>query len=156
MLVTSRPSNLNLEATSKSNQEVTSSLLLPTSSTSPPPPSPPSTTTTPPGPWRSSSPSTWVSPSAHPTWVSPCATSPSPGRTPPSPTTSSSPSSSTSEEASPPSSSLQAFSIHLHLLLRHQHQDGAVLQKGWRNSVGFTVLIIILSSPGARTGFSIL
>ena len=97
---------------------------------------------------------TWVSPSPQPTWVSPCATSPSPGGTPPSPTTSSSPSSSTPEEASP-SSSLQAFSIHLHLLLHH-HQDGAVLQKGWRNSVGFTVLIIILSSPGARTGFSIL
>ena len=44
--------------------------------------------------------------------------------------------------------------VHLHLLLHHQ--DGAVSQKRWRNSIGFTVLIIIISSPGTRTGFMLL
>ena len=143
----------------------------PSPTTYPTTPSPPTTTT--PCPWRTS-PSTWVSPRAATCLLS----SVNPGQTlstntisrgniisiynsviiidfiEESSTSSSTPSSSTSEEASP-SSSLQALSVHLHLL-HHAHQDGAVLQKRWRNSIGSTVLIIIYSSPGARTGFMIL
>ena len=42
---------------------------------------------------------------------------------------------------------LQVCSVHLHLL---QHEAGAVLEEGWRNSLALTSdRIIIKSSPGA-------
>eukprot|EP00091_Calanus_sinicus_P006096 TRINITY_DN16700_c0_g1_i1.p1 TRINITY_DN16700_c0_g1~~TRINITY_DN16700_c0_g1_i1.p1 ORF type:complete len:145 (+),score=20.93 TRINITY_DN16700_c0_g1_i1:378-812(+) len=133
-------------------------LPLPTSPSTPshPPtsPSPPTTSTTSRCPWRTS-PSTWVSPSAQPTWVSvPVHLT-------------------ISRENTTGIITINFFTfanitnfvfiliqyfrgrliliitpglecVHLHHLLQHQslqHQDGAVLEKRWRNSIDKILLL---------------